>query len=320
VVVTQTPLARDALGDDALSAVDDAAATPTHTFANTVAAYISLTKPRIIELLLVTTLPAMILAAGGLPDLKTVLVTLIGGTFAAGSANALNCFIDRDIDAVMHRTGNRPLAQHEVSPVGALIFGCVLGVVSVLSMGLATNWLAAGLTAIAIAFYVIIYTLVLKRRTSQNIVWGGAAGCMPVLIGWAAVTNSLAWAPVVLFAVVFFWTPPHFWALAIKYREDYARAGVPMLPVVAAPIVVARQILGYSYLTVAASLALWPLATGWVYGVLAAAAGAALVVEAHRLHAAVRAGGTGKPMRLFHLSNSYLAFVFVAVAVDTFLR
>ncbi|MCW2538618.1 MAG: protoheme farnesyltransferase [Frankiales bacterium] len=284
------------------------------------AAYVALTKPRIIELLLVTTVPAMILAASGLPRWQTVVATLIGGTLAAGSANALNCFIDRDIDAVMRRTGHRPLARQDVSPNGALVFGWALGIISVLSMGLATNWLAAGLTALAIAFYVIVYTMVLKRRTSQNIVWGGAAGCMPVLIGWAAVTDSLAWAPVVLFAIVFFWTPPHFWALAIRYREDYARAGVPMLPVVATPVQVVRQIVGYSYLTVIASLVLWPLATGWLYGVLAIGAGAALLVEAHRLLAAVTAGGEGKPMRLFHLSNSYLAFVFVAVAVDTFVR
>ncbi|MDQ2836015.1 MAG: heme o synthase [Actinomycetota bacterium] len=286
----------------------------------TVRAYVALTKPRIIELLLVTTLPAMVLAAHGLPGWRVVLATMIGGTLAAGSANALNCFVDRDIDAMMRRTGHRPLATHEVSPTGALIFGMLLGVIAVGLMGLTTNLLAAGLTLVAIAFYVVVYTMLLKRRTAQNIVWGGAAGCMPVLIGWAAVTNSLAWAPVVLFAVVFFWTPPHFWALAIRYREDYARAGVPMLPVVASPIQVTRQMLGYSYLTVAASVLLWPLATGWVYGVLALAAGAALLVEAHRLYAATKRGEAGKPMRLFHLSNSYLAFVFVAVAVDTFLR
>jgi len=286
----------------------------------TIRAYVALTKPRIIELLLVTTLPAMVLAAHGLPGLGVVLATMVGGTMAAGSANALNCFIDRDIDAVMRRTGHRPLASHEVSPAGALVFGSLLGAVAVLLMGLATNWLAAGLTAAAIGFYVVVYTMLLKRRTAQNIVWGGAAGCMPVLIGWAAVTDSLAWAPVVLFAVVFFWTPPHFWALAIRYRDDYARAGVPMLPVVATPVEVARQIVFYSVLTVLASLLLWPLATGWVYGVLALVAGAALLAEAGRLCAATRRGERGKPMRLFHLSNSYLAFVFVAVAVDTFLR
>jgi protoheme IX farnesyltransferase len=286
----------------------------------TVRAYVALTKPRIIELLLVTTLPAMILAAGGLPRWELVVATLVGGTLAAGSANALNCYVDRDIDALMRRTGHRPLAQHAVSPTGALIFGAALGVVAVGSMGLATNWLAAGLTAIAIAFYVVVYTMVLKRRTSQNIVWGGAAGCMPVLIGWAAVTHSLAWAPVVLFLVVFFWTPPHFWALAIRYREDYARAGVPMLPVVATPIHVARQIVAYSWVTVATTLVLWPLATGWIYGAVATLAGAMLLVEAHRLLSATSKGLPGKPMRLFHFSNSYLALIFLAVAVDTFLR
>ncbi|MBN9618251.1 MAG: heme o synthase, partial [Actinobacteria bacterium] len=211
-----------------------------------IASYVALTKPRIIELLLVTTLPAMILAAHGLPRWWVVVATMVGGTLAAGSANALNCYVDRDIDALMRRTTHRPLARHDVSPRAALVFGLILGVVAVGLMGAVTNWLAAGLTAAAIAFYVVVYTMLLKRRTAQNIVWGGAAGCMPVLIGWAAVTGSLAWAPFVLFAVVFFWTPPHFWALAIRYREDYARAGVPMLPVVASPQRVAREIVIYS--------------------------------------------------------------------------
>jgi protoheme IX farnesyltransferase len=283
------------------------------------AAYLALTKPRIIELLLVTTLPAMVLAARGLPDGWVALVTMVGGTMAAGSANALNCYVDRDIDAIMRRTTRRPLARHEVSPTGALIFGIALGAVSVLAIGLATNWLAGGLTLLAIAFYIGVYTMVLKRRTSQNIIWGGAAGCMPVLIGWSAVTDSLTLAPFVLFAVVFFWTPPHTWALATRYREDYERAGVPMLPVVASATRVARDIVIYSWLTVAASLALWPLATGWLYGALAAVAGGVLLVGAHRLYRdTVR--GTAKPMLFFHLSNSYLAFVFVAVAVDTFVR
>ena len=263
----------------------------------------------------------MILAAHGLPTWWVVVATMVGGTLAAGSANALNCYVDRDIDALMRRTGHRPLARHDVSPRAALVFGLTLGVVAVGLMAAATNLLAAGLTALAIAFYVIIYTMVLKRRTAQNIVWGGAAGCMPVLIGWSAVTGSLAWAPVVLFGVVFFWTPPHFWALAIRYREDYARAGVPMLPVVAAPQRVAREIVIYAWLTAAVSLVLWPLATGWVYGVLAAAAGASLIVAAHRLQLRTRKGANAKAaMQLFHLSNSYLAFLFVAVAVDTFVR
>jgi protoheme IX farnesyltransferase len=283
-------------------------------------AYIALTKPRIIELLLVTTLPSMVLAAQGLPHWQTVLATMLGGTLAAGSANALNCYLDRDIDSVMRRTGRRPLARHEVSPTGALVFGVLLGIASVCGIGFATNWLAGGLTAAAIGFYVLVYTLLLKRRTSQNIVWGGAAGCMPVLIGWSSVTHSLAWAPVALFAVVFFWTPPHTWALAMRYREDYARAGVPMLPVVAPASKVTAQIAVYSWATVAASLALWPLATGWLYGVLAAVAGAVLLAGAHRLHARTVRGGKATPMAFFHLSNSYLAFVFVAVALDTFLR
>jgi protoheme IX farnesyltransferase len=284
------------------------------------AAYIALTKPRIIELLLVTTLPAMVLAARGLPTWWVAVVTMAGGTLAAGSANALNCYLDRDIDSIMRRTTRRPLARHEVSPEGALVFGVLLGVASIAIIGFTTNWLAGGLTFGAITFYVFVYTMLLKRRTAQNIIWGGAAGCMPVLIGWTAVTGSLAVAPFVLFAIVFFWTPPHTWALATRYREDYAAAGVPMLPVVATPRRVAREIVLYTWLTVAATLALWPLATGWVYGVLAAVAGIVLLAGAYRLYTDTVRGRVAKPMTFFHLCNSYLAFVFVAVAVDTFLR
>jgi protoheme IX farnesyltransferase len=317
--VTQTPTAPAGAGFES-SAVNPRAAQAEASRSSRFMAYVALTKPRIIELLLVTTLPAMILAAHGLPRLSLVIATLVGGTLAAGSANALNCYVDRDIDALMRRTGHRPLARHTVSPRSALTFGLILGVVAVAAMAVFTNWLAAGLTFLAIAFYVVVYTMVLKRRTAQNIVWGGAAGCMPVLIGWAAVTNSLAWAPVVLFAVVFFWTPPHFWALAIRYKADYARADVPMLPVVATPTVVARQIVLYSWATVAVSLVLWPLATGWLYGVVAIVAGIALIGESHRLLHATTAGGTANSMRLFHLSNSYLALLFVAVAVDAFVK
>jgi protoheme IX farnesyltransferase len=283
-------------------------------------AYVALTKPRIIELLLVTTLPAMILAAHGLPPLGLVLATLVGGSLAAGSANALNCYLDRDIDAVMRRTVARPLARHAVSPRSALVFGTGLGVISIAIMTAATGWLPGALTAVAILFYVLVYTLVLKRRTAQNIVWGGAAGCMPVLIGWAAVTGSLAWAPVVLFGIVFFWTPPHFWALAMRFKDDYARAGVPMLPVVATPLQVARRIVGYTWLTVATSLVLWPLATSWVYGAVALAAGAWFLAGAHGLLARVRRGAPAKALPLFHLSNSYLAILFVGVAVDALVR
>jgi heme o synthase len=303
-----------------VTAVLERAASRRRSTRAVVGAYVALTKPRIIELLLVTTIPTMMLAAHGLPALRLLAATLVGGTLAAGSANALNCYIDRDIDEVMRRTAHRPLARHTVSPRGALVFGTVLGVVAVALMWVATNALAAALTVSAILFYVFVYTLGLKRRTPQNIVWGGAAGCMPVLIAWAVVTGGLSWPPAVLFLVIFFWTPIHYWPLAMRFRDDYARAGVPMLPVVASPVAVGRRIAAYSWLTVAASLLLWPIATGWVYGVLAAGAGLALLIEAHRLYSATRRGLPGKPMRLFHLSNSYLAFVFVAIAVDTFIR
>lgn len=282
----------------------------------TVGAYVALTKPRIIELLLVSTVPTMFLAAGGLPSLWLVVATLIGGSLAAGSANALNCYLDRDIDEVMSRTSRRPLARHTVSPRNALIFGITLGVLAVGFLWATTNALAALLALAAILFYVLVYTLVLKRRTSQNIVWGGAAGCMPVLIGWAAVTNSVSWAAVVLFAVIFFWTPPHYWPLAMKFKDDYAKAGVPMLPVVAPQLTVARQIVAYSWAMVASSLLLWPLATGWIYGVGAIALGAMFLVGAHRLERGVAHGRRVKPMTLFHLSIQYLTVLFVLVAVD----
>jgi protoheme IX farnesyltransferase len=281
-----------------------------------VRAYVALTKPRIIELLLVTTVPAMFLAAQGLPAWGTVVATLVGGTLAAGSANALNCYVDRDIDQVMKRTAGRPLPQHSVPPESALVFGVVLGVVSVGLLWLTTNLLAAGLALAAILFYVVVYTMWLKRRTPQNIVWGGAAGCMPVLIGWAAVTGSLSWPAWVLFAVVFFWTPPHFWALAMRFKDDYAAAGVPMLPVVASPRRVAFEIVLYSWAMVATSLVLWPMGMSWIYGVSALLTGGWFLVEAHRLYSRVRSGAEVNPMRLFHVSISYLTLLFVAVAVD----
>lgn len=286
---------------------------------STVKAYVALTKPRIIELLLVTTVPTMILAEGGLPDLWLVAATLVGGTLAAGSANTLNCYIDRDIDVLMRRTVNRPLVTGQIPPANALVFGVVLGVLSVALLATTVNVLSAGLALAAILFYVFVYTLWLKRRTSQNIVWGGAAGCMPVLIGWAAVTNSLAWAPVVLFGVIFLWTPPHYWPLSLRFREDYAAAGVPMLPVVASMHTVARQIVLYSWAMVACSLALVPVAsTGWVYGISAVVLGVMFLYEAHRLEWRVRKAVPSQPMRLFHWSITYLTLLFVAVAVDPF--
>lgn len=287
-------------------------------------AYVALTKPRIIELLLVTTVPVMFLAAGGAPPLWPVVATLVGGTLAAGSANTLNCVIDRDIDEAMRRTRRRPLPTHSVAPAAALLFGLVLGAVATVWLGVTVNWLSASLALAANLFYVVVYSLVLKRRTAQNIVWGGAAGCFPTLIGWTAVTGSLAWTPVVLFLVVFFWTPPHFWALALRYRDDYAAAKVPMLPVVATERAVTTQIVAYSWVMVALSLLLWPVAgTGWVYLAAAAVLGSAFLVEAYRLYGLARRGVRGvalRPMRLFHWSNTYLALLFVAVALDAVLR
>ena len=288
------------------------------------AAYLGLTKPRIIELLLVTTVPAMFLAAGGVPSLKVVLTTMVGGCLAAASANAFNCVLDRDIDERMRRTRRRPLPRHAVSPLGATVFGMILGIAATLWLGYLVNWLSAALALGANAFYIGVYTLWLKRRTPQNIIWGGIAGCFPPLIGWTAVTGSLALTPFVMFLIVFFWTPPHTWALAMRYREDYAAANVPMLPVVRSAPVVARQILLYSVLTALASLALWPVAdTGWFYPTAAVILGTALLWQSALLLARARRGLTGaalQPMRLFHWSNSYLALLFVAAAVDTLLR
>jgi protoheme IX farnesyltransferase len=296
------------------------------TARDVVAAYVGLMKPRIIELLLLTTVPVMFLAQRGVPPLGLVVATVLGGTLSAGSANALNCVYDADIDERMRRTRRRALPRHLVSRRAALVFGLVLGVVSTVWLGLLVNWLSAGLALAANVFYVVGYTMILKRRTTQNIVWGGAAGCFPALIGWTAVTGELAWAPVVLFLVVFFWTPPHFWALAIRYREDYAAADVPMLPVKAGARAVARQIVGYSYVMVATSLLLWPVAgTGWFYPLAAAVLGAAFLVESHLLLGrAARAGDSDdvvalRPMRLFHWSNMYLSLLFVAVALDPLL-
>lgn len=286
-------------------------------------AFVTLTKPRIIELLLITTVPVMFLAEQGVPDLLLVLATCFGGYLSAGGAHALNMYLDRDIDARMSRTENRPLVTGIVSPAECLVFGIALAVVSTLWFGLLVNWISAWLALGALLFYVVVYTMLLKRRTSQNIVWGGIAGCMPVLIGWSSVTGSVSWGAVVLFLVVFFWTPPHYWPLSMRVKEDYARVGVPMLPVIAANTVVARQIVVYSWVMVAVSLTLWPLGyTGWFYTAVAAAAGAWWLWEAHALRARARAGCTGaklKEMRLFHWSITYVSIVFIAVAVDPFI-
>lgn len=292
-----------------------------------VGAYVALTKPRIIELLLVTTLPTMLLAqqrvGGGFPSVGLLAATLVGGTVAAGSANTLNMYLDRDIDALMNRTRRRPLVTGDVTPRGALVFGIVLGVVSVAFFWVVVNLASALLTAGAILLYVVGYTMLLKRRTPQNIVWGGIAGCMPVLIGWAAVTGSLDWAPVALFLVVFFWTPPHYWPLSMKFRKDYAVAGVPMLPVVASDVRVAVEMVAYSVAMVASSLVLVPLAPmSWVYAAVAGVAGAwflwSVAVLLWRARHPVPGRKLGE-MGVFHGSITYLTVLFAAVAVDPFL-
>lgn len=292
-----------------------------------VGAYVALTKPRIIELLLVTTLPTMLLAqqrvGGGFPSVGLLAATLVGGTVAAGSANTLNMYLDRDIDALMNRTRRRPLVTGDVTPRGALVFGIVLGVVSVAFFWVVVNLASALLTAGAILLYVVGYTMLLKRRTPQNIVWGGIAGCMPVLIGWAAVTGELDWAPVALFLVIFFWTPPHYWPLSMKFRKDYAVAGVPMLPVVASDVRVAVEMVAYSVAMVAASLALVPLAPmSWVYAAVAGVAGAwflwSVAVLLRRARHPVPGRKLGE-MGVFHGSITYLTVLFAAVAVDPFL-
>ena len=282
-----------------------------------ISAYIALTKPRIIELLLATTIPTMFLAAHGLPGLWLTLATLTGGCLAAGGANTLNSYFDRDIDKLMSRTGHRPLVTGDVSPRAALIFGLVLSALSVLWLAILVNPLSAVLGAGAIGFYVLIYTLGLKRRTPQNIVWGGAAGCFPVLIGWSAVQNNLTWAPLVLFLIVFLWTPPHYWPLSLRFKDDYAAAGVPMLPVVTELRNVARQIVFYSWAMVGASLLLVPVAPmGWIYSISAIVLGAAFIYEAHALLARATRGEDVRPMRLFHWSITYLSLLFLAIAVD----
>ena len=283
-------------------------------------AYVALTKPRVIELLLVTTVPVMVLAERGLPSLWLVLATVFGGALSAGSANAYNMFIDRDIDMHMGRTSARPLVTGEVSGRAALVFATVLGALSVAWLWVFTTQLAALLSLGAILFYVFVYTLWLKRRSEQNIIWGGIAGCFPVLIGWSAVTGSLSLEALILFLVVFLWTPPHYWPLSMKYREDYARVDVPMLAVVREAPVVGLQVILYAWATVAASLLLIPVAPmGVLYAVVAVVAGGWFIVESHRLYQRSLRGGELTPMRVFHSSISYLTLLFLAVGIDPLL-
>jgi protoheme IX farnesyltransferase len=287
---------------------------------STVRAYVALTKPRIIELLLVTTLPAMLLAAGGWPSTRLVVATLVGGTLAAGAANVFNCYVDRDIDQLMHRTENRPLPTGAVTPRAALVFGIVLTVVSITLLALTTTPLAAVLAAAAIFYYAVLYTMVFKRRTRRSTEFGGVPGAAPVLIGWAAVTGSLAWPAVVFFGVVFCWQMPHFWALAMRFRDDYARADVPMLPVVTSARSVGRQSVAWAWATVAVSLLLWPVSAdygiGWIYTAAAVLLGGWFALEAHRLLARIRKNVETRPMQLFHASIYYMSALSLAIVVD----
>jgi protoheme IX farnesyltransferase len=284
-----------------------------------VGAYVALTKPRIIELLLVTTLPTMVVAQRGLPPVWLMAATLVGGALAAGGANAINMVVDRDIDRLMNRTKNRPLVTGAMTPTAALVFALSLEVAAFVELWLAVNLLSAVLAISATLFYVFVYTLWLKRRSSQNIVIGGAAGAVPVLVGWAAVTDALAWAPVVLFAIIFIWTPPHFWSLAVRYKDDYAAADVPMLPVVASMKRTATEIVYYTVALVAVSFLLGPVAhLGWLYMLTAAVLGAGFLYYATRLWGLAQRGQvTGRDaMKVFGYSITYLTVLFVAMAGD----
>ncbi len=280
----------------------------------TIRSYIAITKPRIILLLLATTVPAMVVAEGGWPSTALVIATLVGGAASAAGANAVNCWYDRDIDALMRRTQSRPLVQGEIPPLNALLFGVALGVGAFAFLWATTNLLAGVLAAAAFLFYVFVYTVWLKRRSSQNIVIGGAAGAFPPMVGWAAVTGELAWAPVIMFAIIFFWTPPHFWALALRIAPDYREAGVPMLPVQAGEVATRRQILGYSLVLVPVTLSLLLTgAVGWVYGAAAGLAGAGFVAIAFALW---RWPERVPSMRLYTFSLAYLAAIFIFMGID----
>jgi protoheme IX farnesyltransferase len=290
---------------------------------STVAGYVALTKPRIIELLLITTLPTMVVAQRGLPPLWLMVATLAGGALAAGGANAINMVVDRDIDRLMKRTEKRPLVTGVMTPTAALVFALTLEVAAFVELWLAVNLLSAVLAVSATLFYVFVYTLWLKRRSTQNIVIGGAAGAVPVLVGWAAVTNSLAWAPVVLFAIIFIWTPPHFWSLAVRYQDDYRAADVPMLPAVASMKRTTTEIVYYTVALVAVSFLFGPVAhLGWIYMVSAAVLGAGFLYFVTRLWGLAQKGTvTGRDaMRVFSYSITYLTVLFVAMAGDVLIR
>ncbi len=287
-------------------------------FAATMSAYLTLVKPRIIEQLLITTIPTMFVAKRGVPGVWLMIATLLGGTFAAGGANAINMVIDRDIDAIMDRTKHRPLVTGAITPRAALIFAISLEVIAFGWLWWQVNFLSAVLAVAACLFYVFVYTLWLKRSSVENIVIGGAAGAVPVLIGWSAVTGSLTWAPVALFAVIFVWTPPHFWALAVKYKDDYGKAGVPMLPSVASFKTTATRIVGYTVVLWAMSIVVWPVADlGWLYLATAVVSGGIFLAYAVRLY---RTESVKSAMQLFVYSNAYISVLFISMAVDQVLK
>jgi protoheme IX farnesyltransferase len=293
------------------------------TTAEKVKGYIALTKPRIIELLLVTTLPTMVVADKGIPGVMLIVMTLIGGTLAAGGANAINMVVDRDIDAIMKRTQGRPLVRGVMTPRAALIFALAIELLAFAVLAIFVNQLSAWLAMAATAFYVFVYTLWLKRRSKQNIVIGGAAGAVPVLIGWSAVQNNVTWTPVLLFAVIFIWTPPHFWALAVRYRDDYEAANVPMMPVVASLRRTTLEILVYSVIMWGTTILIGPIAhLGWIYAVSATVLGGLFTLMAFRLfqHAREDKADVAEAMKLFHYSISYLTLLFVMMAVDVLVR
>ncbi len=306
---------------DASSSLGTGSTRPKIGFRRKAKAYLSLTKPRVIELLLVTTLPTMIFAQRGWPDLWTILATMVGGALAAAASGSFNCYIDRDIDRYMKRTQSRPLVTGEVTPREALIFSWVLTFAAIAILAVGTNWLATAFGIAAIFFYVVIYSLILKRRTEQNIIWGGLAGAFPVLIAWAAVRGTVEWPAVVLFIVIFLWTPPHYWPLSLKYKEDYQEVDVPMLGAIATSRRVSSQVVLYTWATVIISLLLLPM--GWagiVYTATAAVTGGWFIYEAHKLYRDSQRPGFDdkKAMRVFHLSITYLTLIFVALAIDPF--
>ncbi len=287
-------------------------------------AYVALTKPRVIELLLVSTLPTMIFAERGFPSVWLMISTLVGGAMAAGASGAFNCYIDRDMDKLMKRTKGRPLVTGDLTPREALVFSWVLAIASLVVLWVGTNPLTTALGLAAILLYVVFYTLILKRRTAQNIVWGGIAGCMPVLIAWAAVTNTIEWPAIILFLVIFLWTPPHYWPLSMKYADDYNAASVPMLGAIANARRVSVQVVLYAWATVVCSMLLVPLGSaGIVYTAIAGGAGIWFVYESHVLYREAQSDHkpaeiNRKAMKVFHISITYLSIVFLALAIDPF--